>query len=188
MEEVAPRIGVDWTQHQWFLKALELADTFSKGHGVADLRINPSCLPPEVPDHQPCRAQSPPPKSKIVLLRGGKEENLIAKVEEEGFDAIPDWYGALDRIYDITDMAVVTEKPEPFVGDAKWAGTPGYSYLIAKNSPAQNTCAFTAEEEEARTRAHEALMQRYQNRLLVTKLPHRGAEGEAARAAEKASN
>lgn len=98
--------------------------------------------------------------------------NLIEAVERDGFDAIPDWYGALDRIYGLTDMAVISEKPEPFIGDAQRAGAPGFSYLIPKSS-GQKDIIFTPAEEEARTKAHEALMQRYQNRLLVTSLPHR---------------
>lgn len=104
---------------------------------------------------------------------------FIQEVEQEGFDVFPDWYSSLDRIHNITDMALVSAQPEPFVGDAHRAGAPGLSYLIAKNSASSN-CVPTAGEEEARIQAHEALMARYQNRLLVTTLPGKIPVGEAA--------
>jgi hypothetical protein len=162
------RIGADWTQEQWFLKALELAEAFVEGK-VSDLKRPPSCeMPPPLPEHRVARDESPPPASRIVRVVDGVEEGLIAAVEREGFEVIPDWYGALDRIYALTDMACVTEKPEPFVGDGSRAGAPGLSYLVKSSS--QNKCVFSPEEEEARAKAHEALMQRYKNRLLVTSL------------------
>lgn len=173
------KIGAEWTQHQWFLKALELSDAFSTGCDLPGLDMNPTCSSPKLPDHLnsqagPAWEQAPPPACRIVRIVNERKESLIEAVEREGFEAIPDWYGALDRIYAITDMARVSEKPEPFVGDANRAGAPGYSYLIAKN-PASHTSSVTSPaEEEARAKAHEALMQRYQNRLLVTSLPYKG--------------
>jgi len=174
-EQAKPaKIGAGWTQHQWFLKGLELADSFSTGSGSLDLQKAASCQVPKMADHQPCREQSPPPPSKLVRfnINSGEKENLIGTVEREGFDAFSDWYSALDRIYDITDLALVSEKPEPLVGDAHKVGTPGLSYLICK-SPPQNHHATSSDQEDARIKAHEALVNRYQNRLLVTSLPNK---------------
>lgn len=163
------RTGADWTEEQWFLKALEIAEAFVDGEDVSDLGKAPSCQAPEpLPQHKYCPKQSPPPSSRIVRVVDGVEEGLIAAVEQEGFDVIPDWYGALDRIYALTDMAKCKEKPEPFVGDGSRAGVPGYSFLIKSSN--QNSCVFSPAEEEARAKAHEAILSRYQNRLLVTSL------------------
>lgn len=171
------RIGADWTHEQWFLKALELADVFTATQKLPDpnfiwapdLRKPPTCAAPEPPAaYKPNRHQSPAPASRITRVVDGVEEGLISAIEREGFEVIPDWYGALDRIYALTDMARVSQKPEPFVGDGSRAGAPGYSYLV-KSSAVSNS-VFSPEEEEARAKAHEALMQRYQNRLLVTSL------------------
>lgn len=164
------KIGADWTEQQWFLKALELASDFSNNSSMIDLNTNPLCKPPELPDHQPIRKSAPLPACSLIRTVGGKDENIIGAIEREGFDAIPDWYGALDRIYAITDMACISGTPEAFVGDAQRAGQPGLSYLIPKYS-GQNNSVFTPADEEARARAQEALLVRYQNRLVVTSLP-----------------
>lgn len=163
------KIGVGWTQEQWFLKALEIAEAIVEGKEVSDLGKAPSCQAPEpLPEHKYSPKQTSPPASRIVRVVDGVEENLIAAVEQEGFDVIPDWYGALDRIYALTDMAKCKEKPEPFVGDGNRAGVPGYSFLIKSSN--QSSGVFSPAEEEARAKAHEALIERYQNRLLVTSL------------------
>jgi len=164
------KIGADWTEQQWFLKALELAGDFSNGSSMIDLNMNPSCKPPDLPDHQPIRKFAPLPVCSLIRTVDGKDENIIGAIEREGFDVIPDWYGALDRIYAITDMACISGSPEAFVGDAQRAGQPGLSYLIPKSS-GQNNSVFTPADEEARARAQEALLVRYQNRLVVTSLP-----------------
>lgn len=172
------RIGADWSDHQWFLKALELSDAFcrsSGGHGVLNLGTPPTCSPPTLPDYKPCRGDPPPPPpSRIVRGTDGKEENLIAVIEREGIDAVPDWFSTLDRIYTITDMALFSEKPDNFVGDSYLAGTPGYSYLVNKGSQKKSRAASQDKEEaKAKSEADEALLRRYQNRLIVTSLPSR---------------
>lgn len=170
-----PKIAETWaSEKNWFLKALELADAFTLGALRNDLAAPPICLSPNLPDFQsrPESAIPPPPESLGMLGKeNGGEESLIVAVEREGFNAIPDWYGALDRIYGIKDMGYFHAKPEKFVGDAKRAGSPGYSYLIAKHGNKQH--ATTPAEEEAKIKADEALLERYQNRLLVTSLPYR---------------
>merc|ERR1719506_2810706 len=111
---------------------MELADAFSKGGDAPNIGVSPPCLPPKVADQQLCEDSLPTSSCKIVRA-DGKEETLIEALDRD-LDAIPDWYSALDRIYAITDMALVSQKPKPFVGDASLAGAPGFSYLIAKGS------------------------------------------------------
>jgi hypothetical protein len=176
------RIGAGWSQQQWFLKALELSDAFSSGtngeYNSANLGRDPSNQsPPKVPDHQPCREQTPPPPSRIVCVRNnGAEENLIEAIERTGFNAIDDWYPALDRIYTISDMAKCSAKVEPFVGDICYAGTPGHSYLVSKNRGQKQRDASPHKHEHI-GRSEEELLRRYQDRLLFTSLPHRTAGG-----------
>lgn len=163
-----PLIGDGWSQRDWLLKALELADGFRNCETSPDLLAVATCQVPQLPDHEPCRVHSPPTRCSLFRRNLEGDENLMKAIEREGFDAFPDWFAALDRIYEITDMQTVTQSPEPFVGDAHRAGAPGLSYLVPK-SPMQSK----EMREESRIEAHEALMARYQDRILVTSLPNK---------------
>lgn len=104
--------------------------------------------------------------------------NLVEAIEEYGFDVLPDWYGALDRIYETTEMAPFGAEPEPAVPVPGLAGLPGYSYVVPKSplpSPREQSCTSTDTAVQQSTPAvakpSEQVKRRYQSRLVATRLP-----------------
>lgn len=161
-----PKLGHNWTEEQWVAKALELADVFAAS-GECDLRRDPRSPRRE----SPRRNQSPPrtPLSPSAVIRTSTGEvNLIELVEKQGIGAIPDWYAALDRIYETTDMKPFTSKPAPFVGPSRLIGAIGHNYVVPKTPPKQHR----GPEPEI-PQPSEEVVKRYKNRLLVTSIPGR---------------
>lgn len=135
-----PPIGHGWDEEQWIMKAFEISDAFIRGdsHSMGcglDLDSVPSLDLHRMRPLQSVSAMEPSPPCNMYTLLDDKDVNFIDAIHQQGFGVIDDWYGALDRIYAITDMVQYTAEPEPFPGEAHRAGTPGYSYVVRGNSP-----------------------------------------------------
>jgi len=177
------KLGANWTESQWLAKALELADTFaSLGHGTG--APDPDLAPPRSP-----RAVPPAPFCDTkVLMRDGKEVSLVEKLRNEELQGLPDWFTPLDRIYEVCDMGVFHVDAEPMAAERGVAGAPGYSYIVPRSTSkprrprghfvgtggGASPATMRDEQAEAGFMSSEALLRRYQNRILQTTLPTAG--------------
>eukprot|EP00403_Amphidinium_massartii_P029206 CAMPEP_0178390252 /NCGR_PEP_ID=MMETSP0689_2-20121128/10549_1 /TAXON_ID=160604 /ORGANISM="Amphidinium massartii, Strain CS-259" /LENGTH=813 /DNA_ID=CAMNT_0020010753 /DNA_START=57 /DNA_END=2499 /DNA_ORIENTATION=- len=114
------RIGSQWTDKQWILKAQEIVEVLA-AHSAADagkvagsldtyLRSDPRSvgLSHSVPHAQVGKLTLDEPVSNTVVLLEGKEVCLVKAVEQVGFVAIPAWFGAVDQIFEVSDMFVMS--------------------------------------------------------------------------------
>lgn len=177
------KLGAGWSDREWLAKALELADTFANT-GPCQYP-SPASAPhsprPTYPN-SPCRAKT--------TLPSGEEGNLVEAIEEYGLKVLPDWFTAVDRIYEVCDMSYFQAEADPLAAAPGLAGAPGYSYIVPKmppggrpgsrgargmgvmgggvggGRPLRSSCS----EVSGAWHDAEALMQRYQNRLMETTL------------------
>jgi len=126
------------------------------------------CMPDDDPGFVGVHMPGLPPGQKVPV-------NLVDAMEQYGFGVLPGWFEALDRIYELTDMA-------PYMGEAEAAvplpgltGAPGFSYVVPK-SPAPEKLSATPPPYMV-AKPSEAASKRYRGRLVATKLPNsaRGA-------------
>jgi len=172
------KLGHNWTDAQWLAKALELTDTFGSAENIS----RPAGPSPPSP-----RPAPKVPEARITIRLGGpggEEENLATAIQSRGFDIIPDWYTALDRIYEVGDMAPFSVDAPTLAAAPGMAGAPGYSYVVPKGSPTRpqsgggrtprlgtggGGVGVQIRPEDAMAHS-DALLKRYQNRLLQTSL------------------
>lgn len=131
--------GSEWTEDQWVLKALQMAEGFAaeeEGWAPGISLSSGSILDPPKAEAEnapaPPSPRTPPPQSRGVLCSRGVEVPLLATVEDSGLDAIPDWYDALDRVYEIQDMVQFSTPPVPVLADKTIINSPGHSYAVSK--------------------------------------------------------
>lgn len=185
-----PKLGENWSEHNWLAKALELAEMYGGGtardvHTDLD-RADKASLPPQLPPPDlDIDGDAYPGLSRVRV--GGRELGLAEAIESHGFSSIPSWYGALDRVYEITDMVDFRTAPENFVADAGLQGVPGYSYVVPRSASTRRkrgglmaSLDHPPSDEDVEPSA--AVQQRYANKLLATSLPGQRAKPAKARA------
>lgn len=184
------KLGQDWDDSQWLAKAFELADTFADiGHAVGVPFGTTAGGGNDVPvPRSPRMVQPAAPCDTQILHAGGSFANLAEEIEKHGFEAIPDWFTPLDRIYEVCDMSYFHVDPEPMAAAPGLAGAPGYSYVVPKSSRpsrprgrhvgAGGGARPQGEAGEAAQLNSDALLRRYQHRIVHTSLP--SASGAAA--------
>lgn len=136
MKDLPGFTGADWNEDQWVRKALEIAEGFlaeEEGWGLTTNLQDPPGVRPESPK-APSTPRTPPSVSRGVLKSGDTELPLLAYAEDAGLEVIPDWYLALDRIYEITDMVKFSTPPIPICADKSIINCPGHSYAVGKRT------------------------------------------------------
>jgi hypothetical protein len=128
--------GSDWNEDQWIRKALEIAEAFIAEEEGWGLKTNLSDPPGARPDSPKATLspRTPPAVSRGVLKHGDTEVPLLAHAEDSGLDVIPDWYLALDRIYETTNMVTFCTPPIPVCADKMIVNSPGHSYAVGKRT------------------------------------------------------
>eukprot|EP00929_Paragymnodinium_shiwhaense_P063050 TRINITY_DN31525_c0_g1_i3.p1 TRINITY_DN31525_c0_g1~~TRINITY_DN31525_c0_g1_i3.p1 ORF type:complete len:955 (-),score=216.60 TRINITY_DN31525_c0_g1_i3:73-2937(-) len=139
LDTAGPRpetIGAGWDEKQWAAKALELVGLFEEGAETLELgRIAQRPRPTSPISPRPPRSPAPP-AAKLQGLLGEQVTNLVEAIEREGnFSVLPNWYKALDQIYEVSDMVACTKQPEPWVAAAQLTGAPGHSYVVPPKTP-----------------------------------------------------
>jgi len=198
------KLGHDWNEQQWLAKALELADAFDSGtqsrvdqklpmtlamrEGQTAADVASKMLRPHAEEPTPGQknAASPvkslPPSLAVLRVPGPgsatREVNLTDAMVEFGFDAIPDWFTAVDRIYELSEMEAFRNEPESLAATPGLAGAPGYSYVVHRaprrereqKSPGRS--AFVpGHEVVGEPDPDEVIERRYRDRLLAASAP-----------------
>lgn len=128
--------GAGWSDDQWTQKALEIAEGFlaeEEGWGLKTNLQDPPGVHPDSPKAAPS-PRTPPAVSRGLLKSGDTELPLLASCEDSGLEVIPDWYLALDRIYETTDMVKFCTPPIPVCADKSIVNSPGHSYAVGKKT------------------------------------------------------
>lgn len=60
---------------------------------------------------------------------------------------IDDWFGALDRVYEVSDMADVNSAPTAWTPDMRLYGKDGFSYVKSKGDTTQHSSTMSREDE-----------------------------------------
>lgn len=134
------RLGVEWGEEQWYLKALEC------GAQLGDGRAFQRALLPEI-------QISPPPTSQATVLahlagdRVAEVALTSALLEgpEVSWSVIPEWYSPLDRVYEVTEMVGRCSVEEPLVLKSGAASTQGSRCASASrvSSPSHSRSCVT---------------------------------------------
>mmetsp|Transcript_5153 Transcript_5153/g.10669 ORF Transcript_5153/g.10669 Transcript_5153/m.10669 type:complete len:427 (-) Transcript_5153:39-1319(-) len=86
-----------------------------------DPLVHPASLPP----------REGPTRRAVIKTEFGYQE-LADVLEKNGIDSLPDWYEALDRIYEVSEMKEFSRGPSPAVPSSTLIGQPGYSFVVPK--------------------------------------------------------
>lgn len=100
------RLGAEWGEEQWSLKALEYVEH------VEDGKFQRARLP-EIQNE-------PLPVSQATVSHVNSRDTLTevalsSALLEGGWNVVPEWYSPLDRIYEVTDMVGKCSVEEPLV-------------------------------------------------------------------------
>lgn len=131
------RLGAEWGEEQWSLKALEYVAQVDDGKAFQRARL------PEIQNE-------PLPISQATVSHVTSRDNLTevaltSALLESGWTVIPEWYSPLDRIYEVTEMAGKCSVEEPLVLKSGAAASQGSRSASASRvcSPSHSRCCIT---------------------------------------------
>lgn len=148
------RTGEGWTEADWLDKALQIVDLFAMKRDINDPAESIRPYVSQASSGRPPLVPSPQGRAGVMQQTGLQGEylelDIVEAIEKYGFDVLPDWFPALDRIYEVQDMAVFQVWPEQPSAISGLVGAPGHSYVVPKSPRRSQNSAGKTEGSQPR--------------------------------------